>query len=76
MSNYINPAREQIGKAMRRGGAFDTVKFTLVCQQCGKHVTLTMRQAHKGARPACSKCGPTATFVALKNIRKDTDGQS
>jgi hypothetical protein len=63
MNDYINPAREQIGRALRRGGPMDMLKFTFVCQQCDKRITLTLRQVQRGAKPVCKICGPAATML-------------
>jgi rRNA maturation endonuclease Nob1 len=73
MSGYINPAKQVIASAMRRGGAMDTIKFKFICQQCGKHITLTLRQAHNGMKPVCRTCGPGAPIISAKRVGQDTD---
>jgi predicted RNA-binding Zn-ribbon protein involved in translation (DUF1610 family) len=50
-------------ETMRRGGPMDTTKLRFVCQQCGKHITLSLRQVQAGNTLACKKCGPGATFA-------------
>ena len=76
MSDYINPAKQVIASAMRRGGPMDTTKFEFICQQCGKHITLTLRQAHRGAKPVCKTCGPSAPIISAKRISQDSGSQT
>jgi DNA-directed RNA polymerase subunit RPC12/RpoP len=76
MNQYINPATKVIFSAMRRGGPMDTTKLWFVCQKCGKHISLTLRQAHKGAKPVCTTCGPGAQIVSAKRVGEDSDSQA
>ena len=63
MSKYINLARKVLGSAMRRGGPMDKKLLRFVCQQCGEHIALSLREVQTGKTLACPKCGPGATFA-------------
>ncbi len=60
---YLDPEQKLLKETMRRGGPMDATKLRFVCQQCGKHITLSLRQAHAGKKPACKTCGPTAPIA-------------
>ena len=59
---YLDSAQKLLKETFRRGGPMDT-KLRFVCQQCGKSITLSLRQAHAGQKPACKKCGPGAPLA-------------
>jgi hypothetical protein len=70
MSQFIDPERELLAKTFRRGGPMDTQKLRFICQTCGKRITISLRQASKGVRPACSKCGANANIIPLKDLNQ------
>ena len=77
MSDYINPAKKVIASAMRRGGPMDSTKLEFICQQCGQRIALTLRQAHRGAKPSCKICGPGAPLISARKAKRITqDGSS
>ncbi|PYJ60646.1 MAG: hypothetical protein DME24_08780 [Verrucomicrobia bacterium] len=76
MSKYINPVKTVLASAMRSGGGMDTTELGFICQQCGQRVSLTLRQAHRGAKPVCPTCGAGATMISARKaqrIAEDSD---